>query len=126
MEKREKGYVIVSARGALGAIPLEGVAVDFYKDGTKIASSVTSENGFSERISIDTPPRENSLTPSVPLPYALIDIYASKEGYYSSIYKNAAIFSGVTSVQPIDMIPLPLGGSGSDTIEYNEGGMQKL
>jgi hypothetical protein len=126
MEIREKGYIIVSARGALGAIPLEGVAVDFYKDGIRVASSVTSENGFSEKISIDTPPRENSLTPSVPLPYALIDIHASKEGYYSAIYKNAAIFSGVTSVQPIDMIPLPIGNTGSDIIEYDEGGMRNL
>ncbi|MBQ2686708.1 MAG: hypothetical protein IJF55_03125 [Clostridia bacterium] len=126
MEIREKGYIIVSARGALGAIPLEGVAVDFYKDGIRVASSVTSENGFSEKISVDTPPRENSLTPSVPLPYALIDIRASKEGYYSAIYKNAAIFSGVTSVQPIDMIPLPIGNTGSDIIEYDEGGMRNL
>ena len=52
MEIREKGYIIVSARGALGAIPLEGVAVDFYKDGIRVASSVTSENGFSEKISV--------------------------------------------------------------------------
>jgi hypothetical protein len=126
MEIREKGYIIVSARGALGAIPLEGVAVDFYKDGIRVASSVTSENGFSEKISIDTPPRENSLTPSAPLPYTLIDIHASKDGYYSAIYKNAAIFSGVTSVQPIDMIPLPIGSSGSDIIEYDEGGMRNL
>ena len=130
-----KGYLVVHVTTAGGAIPLEGARVEIRSNapeagtapetrGYTVASLVSGSDGNTARIPLSAPPRALSERPGAVTPYALYQADVMLEGYYDQSYSGIPIFDGVTSIQPIALIPLPENGTATprrDEIRYFEG-----
>lgn len=118
------GYLIVRVSTARGAIPLENATVNVraaaLPDGAKreegargegelVAALRTDRDGLAPRLALPAPPRAMSQSPGNGRPYALYDIDAALAGYASNYYQNVPIFDTVTSLQTVELIPLPEG-----------------
>ncbi len=110
----EKGYLIVQtyvSRESFG-VPETRITLE---DGQIL---VTDENGFTPKIEIDAPDKILSESPGATAPYTLLDMTLEKEGYFTIELKNVQVFSGETSVQKVQMLPIPENGGGG-TISYD-------
>ena len=117
------GFLIVRVATARGAIPLENAIInvreaapledenaDIRERGRLIATVRTDRDGLSPRLALSAPPRALSETPGgTSRPYALYDVEAFLDGYTTNYYQNVPIFDTVTSLQTVDMIPIPEG-----------------
>lgn len=135
------GYLILHVTTAGGAIPLEGAKIDVktytpisdFKPETRgdtVASPVSGPDGNTVRIPLSAPPKSLSESPGNGTPYALYSVDATLDGYYSQSYAGIPIFDGITSIQPIILIPLPENGTQGlpreDSIRYFEGATPNL
>lgn len=104
------GKLIVNVATAQGAIPLEDATVSvFYDEPDRhglFTSAVTDTSGKTPRIELPAPARSLSEKPGIGKPFATYHIHVEKEGYYPVENAGIPIFSGVTSIQPVEMIPL--------------------
>lgn len=67
----------------------------------------TDISGNTDKIRLPAPSADLSEQPGNGHPYASYMIQVDKEGYYTAEFRNVPIFAGVTSVQPVELIPLP-------------------
>ena len=107
----KSGYLIVRASTASGAIPVEGVTVIVQgrdeENSNVFLSLITDRDGLTQKITLPTVSRDESLTPSANIkPYSLYNIEVYKDGYYPQHYAGVAIFEGITAVQNARIIPL--------------------
>ncbi len=116
MEMPENGNLIVNVTTARGAIPLAGASVTvFYgqeeNGGLNSAGSIaaavqTDSAGKTAMIPLPAPPRALSESPGNSRPFAAYTVQIEKEGYYTVTNAGVPIFSGITSIQPADLLPL--------------------
>ncbi len=103
------GYLIVNVSTARGAIPLPGASVTVFYDeenNTSVYTVLTTDmSGKTDKIELPAPPRSLSESPGSAKPYATYTLQIDKDGYYRITNTNVPIFSGVTSIQPVEMIP---------------------
>ena len=107
----ESGTLTVRAYTAGGALPLEGTRIKisgaleenrFYE-----AELITDVDGLTAKVALPSPKKRYSLSPGAPeIPYATYDMVVSATGYYTKKLYGVTVFSGIDSVQPIEMIPL--------------------
>ena len=104
----EQGYITARAYMSNAQIPLENVAVTILsQDGTAIAMRLTGRSGLTEPVAIPTPDRIDSEAPEVGgQPFTDLTIHAWKSGFEQVTARNVQIFSGVTTVQDLEMVPL--------------------
>ena len=121
----EYGIMIVRTTTASGAYPVAGVNVsisgasDVGHD-TRI-SILSDESGVTQPILLPAPPRALSLSPdSTEEAFSRYDVEIYKEGYYRKKLYDVAVFSGITSVLPINMIPSTLYNTQQNTPRENE------
>ena len=115
------GYLVVHVTTARGAIPLEGAAVhirtnedaDTTPRADILYATTTNRDGNTERITLPAPPREATMKPSEVPPFSTYHLEVRREGYGMQSFISLPIFSGITSVQPVDLIPLPEDGMGN-------------
>ena len=115
------GYLVVHVTTARGAIPLEGAAVhirtnedaDTTPRADILYATTTNRDGNTERIPLAAPPREATMKPSEVPPFSTYHLEVRREGYGMQSFISLPIFSGITSVQPVDLIPLPEDGMGN-------------
>ncbi len=106
------GYLILRVSAAGGTIPLENAIVTVYDadrgESGIIATRLTDESGKTDKIALEAPPRSLSETPDSGgvRPYAIYNVDVAKDGYYDSFNLEVPIFDGVSSVLPVDMLPL--------------------
>lgn len=104
------GYLIVNVTTARGAIPLENASVTIFdseKSGNPIVTStVTDRSGKTPRLTLYAPDRSISMKPGTAKPYASYLIEVELSGYYTVTSSGVPIFSGITSIQPIELLPL--------------------
>ena len=75
------------------------------------------------------PPKENTETPDADgKPFALYNIDTDKAGFVSVRNIGVPVYSGVTSVQPVELAPIPEGGEGNynENIRVDESGYPQL
>ncbi len=118
MEYNDSGRLSVRAYTASGAYPVAGtvIRVTGVDENNRFInySIITDVNGVSIFSSLPAPAEEYSLSPgSQEPPYAIYDIEASADGYYSKIIHDVPIFSGQEAVLPINMIPISVNDNGS-------------
>lgn len=110
MEEQGKGFITVNVRTAGGALPVEGASVTVStSDGmnsTVVAVMLTDSGGASEIIALPAPPRSDSQSPGNGPVCSYYTIDTGREGYYSAVNTNVPVFDGVTSVQPVFLVPL--------------------
>ena len=107
----ESGYLVIRATTASEALPLENATVTVYGElpdfSAVIVQTETGPDGLTPKLELLTPPRSLSETPdSARRPYASYRISVDREGYYPITLQGVPVFSGITSVQPADLIPL--------------------
>lgn len=124
-----KGYITVNVRTAGGALPVDNAMVTVRSNGgSVIAVMFTDMSGTSDVLSLDTPPRENSLSPDNTGAVAgLYTVTTDREGYYSVVNTNVPIYEGVNSIQLVILVPVAEGtGAPSELTRFNDGQMPNL
>ena len=121
------GTLRVRAYTAAGALPIEGARVRITgasEDNRLVAfSTLTDRDGLTELITLPAPNVDYSLAPNpAELPYSLYDIEISKNGYYTKRINGLTVFSGINSIQLINMIP----GSGNMVEDYPRGNINYI
>ena len=115
----ENGYLIVQTALAQGSLPLANADVSIYNGGEeeRLFSLTTDPEGKTQKITLSAPDIKESESPNNGAkPFGAYDIYVEKEGFYSVFVKDAQIFSGQTSIQYVNMIPLPEGVSEGENV----------
>ncbi len=105
------GTLLVRTTTASGAYPVSDVNVyitGVAEIGEDIKISVlTNESGITQTILLPAPPRSLSLSPDRNgEAYAKYDVEIFKEGYYRKKLFDVAIFPGISSVLPVNLIPV--------------------
>lgn len=115
------GQLVFRVTTARGAIPLEGAQItvrphlpDLNTEdrGQTVAVLYSDRDGKTEPLALPAPPRSDSLTPTDNgvLPFATYDAEVYLPGYIAPEYTRIPIFDGITSIQTVDLIPLPENG----------------
>lgn len=102
------GYLIIQARTAGSAVPLEGVRIKILDSQNKeIYDLTTDANGETEKVSLQTVDRSLSLNPDYTgTPYTIYNIEAEAEGFNNLLVSGVHIFDEETAYQPIMLIPM--------------------
>ena len=113
------GSLRIRAYTAGGALPVKGATVritgaeEFNRLVTY--SLVTDRDGQTEVVTLPAPSINYSLTPdAAETPYAVYDVVITAPGYLTKRINGLTVFSGVNSVQLVNMIP----GTGELPEEY--------
>ncbi len=120
----EIGYILVNVRTGDDSSAIEGafVKVTAVVAGKRLvlASGNTDESGISPKFSLPVPDLKHSQTPDPDeRPYNLFDVSVYAEGFFRARSVDVPVFSGITSVQNFNLIPVPLMMSSDDeTVTY--------
>ena len=106
------GKLVVRVSAASGAVPVPGATVIVRSAENGLPIQVigvlnTDESGLTEPLSVATPPLSESLSPGGKQPFSEISAEISADGYLTSVNINIPIYPGITSIQPVSLIPLP-------------------
>ena len=110
MKYDSQGFIQISAYTAAGALPVSNVTVRISGNeegniGIEY-SMITDRNGLTEVVALPTPAKSYSLSPGASeQPYAKYDVQASADGFYEKNIYDVAVFSGIKSILPLEMIP---------------------
>lgn len=114
LENPDKSYgkLGIRAFSANSAYPVPGAFVTIRKktDSSPVTVAVleTDESGNTPLIALEAPPKALSLSPNPESrPYALYDAEINKEGYYTVVARDVQVYPSITSILPVNMIPLP-------------------
>ena len=109
----EKGYLKIIVTEAGGTIPIKGALVviteygdDDGESGNVLYSLTTDESGYTPTVALDAPVKSESMMPGAYQPYALYNINVVFDRYYPVESVGVPVFAGVTSIQPINLLPL--------------------
>ena len=108
-DARQTGTLTVVVTTAGGALPVPGAQVtvrSLETDGF-LRRLQTDENGRTPTLILETPPVANSLVPGGVRPYAVYNVIVEKDDFYTSENREVPLFSGVNSVQPVELLPRP-------------------
>lgn len=116
----DRAFSVPSAR-IMVFLPLDSGNITLY-DG------ITDISGSSDRIILPAPPRSLSSSPNNGniLPYSAYTVYIEHPSYVRSLFNNVPVFSGIESVQPVQMLAKVAGLSEPDPIIVNESGSAVL
>lgn len=101
-------YIQVHAYTSQAQIPLEDTAITLTDPaGTVIAMRLTNESGLIDPVPVTVPDAAASQAPNTGVvPYATVNLFASKEDYLQIRMENIQLFAGTTTYQDLEMIPL--------------------
>lgn len=71
-----------------------------------LAVRTTDQSGKTEPIRIDAPPASDSQSDEPGTPFAVVDITVDFFGYEKIVVEDVQVFSGVTTLQNLALIPL--------------------
>lgn len=126
----ENGYITVAVKTAGGALPVENAVVTVKNSsGEILAVYFTDRDGKTPRLKVLAPPKENSESPDAATPpFFSYGIDTDKEGYISVRNIDVPVYPGVTSIQPVELVPRPEGSFGypKASVTYTEGEAPRL
>lgn len=107
------------------ALPIENATVTIFEEGpdgrmTPITVLRTNRSGFTTAITLPTVSASLSLEPGNQHPYTAYTVQVVAPGFFTTKDIHVPVYSGVTSVQPTEMLPLPENYQGDTTITYPE------
>lgn len=122
------GYLQVHAYTSDALLPLEGTAISVRNaDGTLIATRLTDKSGRIGPIGISAPDAADSRDPNhVGQPFTVVSIRAQHPGYEQIQVNQVQMFAGITTLQPLEMIPMGLYPDRFDRVEYFDVPSQNL
>lgn len=121
------GSLRIRTYTAGGALPVKGATVRITgagEDNRLISYSlITDRDGQTEVVTLPAPAVDYSLSPNpAELPYSVYDVVITAPGYLTKRINGLTVFSGINSVQLINMIP----GSGESPEEYPRGNVNSV
>ncbi|MBR5152342.1 MAG: carboxypeptidase regulatory-like domain-containing protein [Clostridia bacterium] len=112
-DREGMGTLQVTVTLARGAIPVEGATVTVYEageNGRELKRLWTDQSGNTEFLPLPAPALSLSQTPDeASSSYSSYTIRVTQPGFYPELRLNVPVFDGVTSIQPIGLIPLSEG-----------------
>lgn len=120
MNMSATGYIQARAYTSNAEIPLRDVAIVITApDETAIAMRLTDRSGLISAIEIPVPDLAESQEPGADeKPYALVNMYAYRNGFGPFESKNIQIFAETTTFQNIKLIPLSQLPTGEEDSMY--------
>lgn len=118
------GFILVNVRTGREATPVVGasVVVTAISNGSRLlaAAGITDISGTVLRFEVPAPDKAYSQTPDTEVrPYSLFDISVRAKGFFNARSVDVPVFSGITSIQNFNMVPLPIAADSSeDTLTY--------
>lgn len=102
------GYLMIQARTAQDAIPLEGIHVRILdSQGNSLYDLITDESGETQTVPLETMDKSFSLNENFAgLPYASYNVLAQGTGFNTLYISHIPIYDGETAVQPLELIPM--------------------
>lgn len=102
------GGLIVAVTAVRSLYPVENALVTVFsgdmENRTTIAEDFTDQSGRTKRFLLETPNKSLSLdSENTQIPYSLYGIEVKAEGYADEVFLNLPVFSGVTSIQTVNM-----------------------
>ncbi len=106
-EETSFGWLKVITRTADNAYPIEGVSVLILRQNgmetNLIYSLVTDQSGETQKVQLPAPPISSERMQ----PFSTYQVQVFSPGYRRLESENVPVFSGITTLQPFAMIPLP-------------------
>jgi hypothetical protein len=105
------GYLVVSVTTANGALPVADALVLVYEgangEGADAVYTLrTDKMGKTQRVALKALPAELSQNYGSKNNFKTYSVYTYADGYYYNTYTSVPIFQGITSIQPVELIPL--------------------
>ena len=127
----EQGYLVAKAVTSNARIPVEDVTITVTQrlpDGRYelLAVWITDESGKTPSIAIPTPDLSISQAPSQKRPFSLVYLMAEHALYERIAVRAVQIFSGIVSIQELQLIPLDEFPELQDQTEFFEIPPQQL
>lgn len=129
---QSSGTLRIRAYTAGGALPVQGATVRIIggdESNRLIAYSLTTDrDGLTEAVTLPAPDAQYSLSPgAAEQPYSVYDVEITAPGFLTKRISGLTVFSGVESVQLINMIPgnpqdqqnIPLGNTNTNIPRTN-------
>lgn len=118
------GQLVIAVKTAGGALPVENAVVT-VKDGSGEIISIffTDRNGRTPKLKLLAPPIANSEAPNQAGPaFFTYNVDTDREGYISVRNIGVPIYPGITSIQPVELVPVSEGSSEfyNDVTSFNE------
>jgi len=112
-----KGFLRIWATTAGQSLPVQGVPVRILDgDGKLLHVLRTGEGGLTATVELTTPPAAESLAPgSSQKPYTAYTVTAEMTGFQPVRDLTVPVFDGITSVQPLVLIPASSQGPAGNT-----------
>ena len=107
------GFILVNVRAGDESFAIEGavVLISAIVNGNRllIASGIADNSGTAPLFEVPVPDPSYSQEPfSETRPYSLYDISVTAKGFFNARSVDVPVFSGITSIQNFNMIPVPL------------------
>ncbi len=107
------GFILVNVRAGDESFAIEGavVLISAIVNGKRllIASGIADNSGTAPLFEVPVPDLSYSQEPfSETRPYSLYDISVTAKGFFNARSVDVPVFSGITSIQNFNMIPVPL------------------
>ena len=104
------GALVVAVTTARGAFPIIGADVTVTgseeENGDISFSLVTDRSGKTEKIYLPALPANLSQSPGGKNVSAIYGVTVKANGFYEFKSDRVPVFAGVTSIQPVDLVPL--------------------
>lgn len=108
------GFIHADVYAASEAVPIAGASVTVSKtvDGeiTYSETKLTDESGKTGLFEVETPPRSLSLQRDAnTMPYETYNMRVEAADYLPAVIEGIQVFEGEVSLQPVEMLPIPIG-----------------
>ncbi|MBR5444780.1 MAG: hypothetical protein IKV57_01570 [Clostridia bacterium] len=103
-----KGYLRIWVTEAGGSLPVRGVPVQIRDEAGNILQVLrTGESGLTPTVELPAPPASESRKPESSVrPYADYRVMIDMPGYVPVLELSVPVFDGITSLQPVNLLPL--------------------
>ena len=129
----QSGTLKVQVYATDQSYPIDNARVSVFLDlkngAREMFSGLTNTDGIIDSIVLPAPDKAMSQSPSDTyfLPYAVYTTLIERPGYVNAKYTNVPVFSGIESIQGVEMVPLAANGNGPEMPEMcTENQFQRL
>lgn len=117
------GTLVTRVFTGRGELPVAGATISIVQRDTQgqmelLSVQVSDAVGDTVPLVIDTPHLDLSQSPGSVEPFAVVDIWADRQGFDLLVVRDVQIFPGVTSLQELPLVPRRSGGGrGGESVE---------
>ncbi len=103
------GALVIAVTTARGAFPIAGASVTVSGNEAQNSdisfSLITDRSGKTEKIFLPAPPANLSQSPGDDKVSSVYSVTVNADGFYNYKSERVPVFAGVTSIQPVDLVP---------------------